>query len=177
MRDDAPSHGTAGRFGHALTKLVDVFAYLGIAGLAVAVALTCADILWRRIVGGAFVDIVDITSLCLVAAASWSIPYAFLHGQHVTVEILADRLPGRLRLVLAMLAAFLAAALLALLLGLGMGSALQAFRYGDASLNLAIPMLVYWAIFLSGLALTLAANLWIGARGGLGAPPSRSEPL
>ncbi|WP_224404929.1 TRAP transporter small permease [Afifella sp. IM 167] len=159
--------------GRALAAVIDGFAFLGIAGLAVAVALTCADILWRRIVGGAFIDIVDVTSLCLVAAASWTIPYAFLHGHHVSVELLADRLPRRVRAGLAVLAALLGAALLAFLFWLGAGSARQAFAYGDTTLNLAIPMIVPWAIFLWGLALSALANLSLAVTGAL---PARARP-
>jgi len=160
--------------GRALGAAVGGFAFLGIAGLGIAVALTCADILWRRIVGGAFIDIVDITSLCLVAAASWTIPYAFLNGHHVTVEIVADRLPARIRARLAVFAALLGAALLAFLFWLGTGSAAQALSYGDRTLNLGIPMIVLWAIFLWGLALSVLANLWLAMSGG---PPAPASPV
>jgi TRAP-type C4-dicarboxylate transport system permease small subunit len=143
-----------------VARFVSAFAYIGIAALIVAIALTVADIVWRRVVGGAFMDINDITKLCLVAAASWSIPYGFVHGTHVSVDLVAEHFPRGLRMALDVAISLTAAALLGFLLWLSWEAAQLRYMYGDVSPNLRIPMILYWGIFLSGLALAVVAALW-----------------
>lgn len=145
--------------GGVLDRLVSLLALCGVATLIVAIALTWADIVWRRVVGGAFVDVVDIIKLCLVAAASFAIPYGFVRGSHVTVDILAERLPGRARLLLDAAVYLGGAALLALLLYLSWFAALQRYAFGDVSQNLRIPMIYYWGLFLCGLGLSVLVTL------------------
>ena len=152
--------------GRPLARFVSAFAYVGIAALVVAIALTCADIVWRRVVGGAFMDINDITKLCLVAAASWSIPYGFIHGTHVSVDLVAERFRRGVQLALEAAISVTAAALLGFLLWLSWEAAQLRYLYGDTSPNLRIPMILYWAILLSGLALAVVAALWRAAIAG-----------
>lgn len=143
-----------------MARFVSAFAYVGIAALIVTIALTVADIVWRRVVGGAFMDINDITKLCLVAAASWSIPYGFVHGTHVTVDLVAEHFPPGLRMALEVAISLTAAALLGFLLWLSWEAAQLRYLYGDVSPNLRIPMILYWGILLSGLVLAVIATLW-----------------
>jgi len=159
--------------GRALDAVVSVAALVGVATLIVAIALTWADIVWRRVVGGAFVDIVDITKLCLTAAASFAIPYGFVRGSHVTVDLVAERLPPRARLWLYALVMLAGAALLALILYLSWFAAWQRYAYGDVSLNLRIPMILYWGLFLAGLALSVAVALERAARSAMAALSAR----
>ncbi|HEX2255372.1 MAG TPA: TRAP transporter small permease subunit [Afifellaceae bacterium] len=119
--------------GRVLDPVVSVAALSGVATLIVAIGLTWADIVWRRVVGGAFVDIVDINKLCLTAAASFAIPYGFVRGSHVTVDLLAERLPPRARPWLDAAVLLSGAALLALILYLYWFAALQRYAFGDMS--------------------------------------------
>lgn len=145
--------------GRWLSACVSFLAHLGVATLLVPIVLTCADILWRRIVGGAFVDTFDITELCLVAAASLSIPYGFTKGTHITVDLLAERFSPDIRTILDTLISFVSAIFLGFLLWLSWQSAAQSYAYGDTSPNLRIPMVYYWSIFLLGLCLATLATL------------------
>lgn len=134
-------------------------ALLGVGTLIVAIVLTCADIFWRRAVGGAFVDTFDITKLCLVAAASLSIPYGFTLGSHITVDLLAERFPEGARRVLDAVVSIVSAVLLGFLFWLTWQGAMLRYAYGDTTLNLQIPLILYWSIFLLGLALAAVAAL------------------
>jgi TRAP-type C4-dicarboxylate transport system permease small subunit len=155
--------------GGVLERIVRLLALAGVATLIVAIALTWADIIWRRVVGGAFVDVVDIIKLCLVAAASFAIPYGFVRGSHVTVDLVAERFPPRARLLLEAVVSMAGAALLGLLLYLSWFAAQQRYAYGDMSLNLRIPMIIYWGLFLCGLALSVAVTLERAVRNALAA--------
>lgn len=151
--------GAAPLSGGPAGRLVSVFGYLGVSTLLVAIALTCGDIVWRRAVGGAFVDTFDITKLCLVAAASWSIPYGFVHGTHVTVDLLVERFPASAQRLLDAGIHGAAAALLALLAWLSWQGLMLHHAYGDTTLNLRLPIVLYRAIFLFGLGLAVVACL------------------
>mgnify|MGYP001190359058 CR=1 FL=1 len=151
------------RPGGALPRLIWVCAVVGVASLIVAILLTSADIVWRRVVGGAFVDTADLTKLCLVTAASVAIPYGFVAGTHVSVDILADRFPRRLQTALEVATSLAAAVLFAVLAWLAWQSAVLHYTYGDTTLNLRIPTVILDGIFLFGLGLSILACLWRAA--------------
>lgn len=148
--------------GHPRTPLewvVDVFGWAGVAALLVPTVLTCADIVWRRAVGGAFMDIFDITQLCLVALASWSIPYGFQHGSHVSVDLLVDRFRPAVRAAFELVIYLGSAALFALLTWFAWDGAVLHWRHGDTTQNIGLPLVWYWAIFLVGMVLTVLVCL------------------
>lgn len=144
----------------AFTRTVDFFGWAGVAALLVPTLLVCADIIWRRAVGGAFVDIFDITQLCLVACAAWTIPYGFIHRTHISMDLLVERLPARVQAALEAIIHLASALLFALLGWLAWHATRLHYGYGDTTQNLGIPVTWYWMIFLIGLALTTLACLW-----------------
>lgn len=141
-------------------RLVDVFAWLGVIALLVPTVLVCADIVWRRAVGGAFMDVFDIGQLALVALASWSIPYGFVHGNHVSVDLLIERLPAAGRNLGDALIHAVCALLFALLTGFAWSALRLHQSYGDTTQNLGLPVIWYWIVFLIGMVLTIAACCW-----------------
>lgn len=143
---------------------VEVFGWAGVAALLVPTLLICADIVWRRVVGGAFMDIFDIAQLGLVAIASWSIPYAFVHGTHVSVGILADRFPPGVQRWLDVLTYLACALLFTLFAVLAWKSTALHYGYGDTTENLELPLVLYWAVFLIGLGLSILSCLWCAWR-------------
>jgi TRAP-type C4-dicarboxylate transport system permease small subunit len=138
---------------HAIERTTAVFAFVGIGLLVIAVGLALADIVWRRLLGGAVVGVIDLTQLCVMAAAFWSIPYAFSTRAHVVVDLLSANLGRRARLWLDALGGVLSLALMALVLYLGWQRALEQWQFGDVSQDLGIPLILYWAFLLSGAAL------------------------
>src|SRR5690606_20240952 len=98
--------------------------------------------------------------MCLVACAAWTIPYAFVHGTHIRMDLLARRLPERVRAALEAIIHLFSALLFALLAWLAWDATKLHYAYQDTTQNLGIPVTWYWAIFLVGLALTILACLW-----------------
>lgn len=137
----------------AIERITAVFAFVGISLLVIAVGLVITDIVWRRVLGGAVIGVIDLTQLCVMAAAFWSIPYAFSTRAHVTVDLLSANLGRRTRLWLDALGGVLSLALMALILYLGWQRAFEQWQYGDVSQDLGIPLILYWAFLLSGTAL------------------------
>lgn len=146
-------------FAAAVDRVSTVLAVLGIAALAGAVAVVVGDVAWRRIGGGSFIGSVDLTQLCVVAAVSWSIPYAFCRGTHVAVDLLGTVLSRRAERILDAIAAAVAMVLVGFLLMLSWRRAMEQWGYGDVSQDLAIPFVIHWSFLLSGLAVSAVACL------------------
>lgn len=136
------------------------FAWAGVAALLVPTLLICADIAWRRVIGGAFMDTFDIAQLGLVMIASWSIPYAFVQGAHVSVGIVADRFPPAAQRWLDLLTNLACTLLFVLLTVLAWRSTALHHSYGDVTENLGLSLLIYWGVFLMGMALSILSCLW-----------------
>ncbi|HEX9647493.1 MAG TPA: TRAP transporter small permease [Alphaproteobacteria bacterium] len=125
--------------------------------LVAAMLLTVVDVALRRPFDIAIKGTVDLTQLLVMAAAWLAIPYAFLTDGHVSVPLLVDRLPARLRAGLAVLAALLGAALLAGIAWYGTAQARLEHGYGEISLTLGIAKHWYWLPLIAGAALSVAA--------------------
>lgn len=154
----APAHAPAP--AGPVAGITEFFAWAGVAALLVPTLLICADIIWRRVVGGAFMDTFDIAQLGLVMIASWTIPYAFVQGAHVSVGIIADRFPRRVQRGLDLITYLVCALLFTLLTVLAWQSAALHHSYGDVTENLGLPLLIYWGVFLVGMVLSILSCLW-----------------
>lgn len=103
---------------NGVERLMAWMAIAGIVMLAGAIALVVVDIVRRRLFGGSVIGVIDITQLCVMAAAFWSIPYAFSKKAHVAVDFLATDKAPRLRMFVALVSALLSLGLLGLILWL-----------------------------------------------------------
>jgi TRAP-type C4-dicarboxylate transport system permease small subunit len=142
---------------NGVERLMAAMAIVGIVMLAGAIVLVVVDIVRRRMLGGSVIGVIDITQLCVMAAAFWSIPYAFSRKAHVAVDFLATDDAPRLRIFVAIVSTLLGLGLLGLILWLASGRAMDTWRSGDISQDLGIPMIWYWGFLLSGLAAGLLA--------------------
>jgi TRAP-type C4-dicarboxylate transport system permease small subunit len=144
-------------------RFIELLAALGVSAYAAAALVTVADIVGRRF-GYAVNGVVDIVQLCVTAGTWFVIPWAFLAGAHVSVELFVERLPARARRALAVLAALLAAATLVLMLRYGWDAFAIQSRLGDRSQQLGIPIAFYWWPLLAGQAACLLALIPVLAR-------------
>lgn len=142
---------------NGVERLMTAMAIVGIVMLAGAIALVVVDIVRRRLFGGSVIGVIDITQLCVMAAAFWSIPFAFSRKAHVAVDFLATDKAPALRMFVAIVSALLSFGLLGLILWLAWGRAMDTLGNGDISQDLGIPMIWYWSVLLSGLAAALLA--------------------
>lgn len=156
MADDAGGAPALGRRGAArvdaaLVTATSVMALIGMFALVGAIVVVVGDIVWRRIGGGSFIGAVDLTQFSVMAAASWSIPYAFATGAHVTVDLLNHVFPRGLRRALDITAHLIGAGVSGFLCWLSFGRAQEIAAFGDASQDLAIPMVWFWGFLVTGL--------------------------
>lgn len=149
---------------HYAERILALVATAGVVVLGFAIVMVVADIVARAALNHSLTGMVDITQLCVMAMAFWSIPYAFIRDGHVGITVATDWLPPRGRALLDALAALAGATFVALIGRYGWEQAMLALDYGDSSQTIGIPMIYYWTALLSGCFLSLLATLLNAAR-------------
>lgn len=147
------------RLDGGLLKLTAAMAIMGICALVVAIAVVVGDIIWRRVGGGSFIGAVDLTQFSVMIAVSWSIPYAFATGSHVTVDLLSKAFTANATRWLDIGASLTGAVISGFLGWLSAGRAWEVWGYGDVSQDLAIPMILFWSFLVSGLTMSVIVCL------------------
>lgn len=150
----------------SLRSLVTLAAVIGVAAYAVAALLTVADIIGRQ-VGYSVPGVVDLVQLFVLGGAWLVIPYAFMTGAHVGVDLLVESLPRPLTNVMRGVAGLAAIALLGVMLYFCYATFQQQVMFDDRSQQLGIPIFYYWVPLLFGVGLSI-----VGV--GLGLMPSPS---
>ncbi|QFU16101.1 TRAP transporter small permease [Microvirga thermotolerans] len=141
---------------HILRGLIAACAVAGVLAYAAAALVTVADIVGRQI-GTPILGVVDLVQLFVVAGAWLVIPYAFLTGAHVGVDLLVESFPKAAERLLRAVASVTAAGLLALMLVYCYDAFQQQLTFGDRSQQLGIPIMWYWVPLLVGTALSIVA--------------------
>lgn len=146
-----------------LRMTITLGAMLGVLAYAAAALLTVADVLGRRI-GLPIVGVVDLVQLFVLSGAWLAIPYAFLVGAHVGVDVLVEAFSSRWQRAVRIVASLVAVGFLSLMLVKCVDSFRQQMLFGDSSQQLGIPIVWYWVPLLIGICLSiLAAALTIVA--------------
>jgi len=146
-------------------KILDpVFRYLalcGAASFAVAACITVVDVVMRKFSGG-IIGTVDYVQLFIVSGAFLAMPYAFRENAHVTLDLVSAFLPPYGEWLLSLATNLLTLAFCILLGFYTTQSALSVLSSSDISMNIGIPMWIYWAPFTLGLvgsAVAMAFNV------------------
>ncbi len=141
-----------------LNKLVDfgTMALIWIGGLLVlgVMLLTIGDIFSRWIFAKGFIGLVDVTQFAVVGFAYLALPRVFWTDANVAIELYDDRLSPRADAALRAFALFLGLGILGLLMWYGWIQAERTQRYGDMSQNIGIPMVGFWVLILTGVAVS-----------------------
>lgn len=128
-----------------------VFGALAAVAIAAMVLLTVADVVLRAAFNRPIHGTYELIELLLACAVFLALPAAFLRDQHIVVDIVdhyAPRaVPGLRRLA--------GIASLAVLVVLGWQATLAAkdtIAFGDVTMDLALPRILYWLPLLAGVA-------------------------
>lgn len=144
-------------FVHAADRLAMGLAVVGAIFLGAAAVATVADVIIRPM-GLGIRGVVDIVQLCVMTGVFLGMPYTFFVEGHVRVELLLETLRPVLRkavLTIVDLAAIAFLVLLSLKTYEGLQSALAR---NDISMNIALPMALFWGPMTLGLALSVVAS-------------------
>lgn len=150
-----------------LTRLVGSVAFIALLGM---VGVTLVDVVLRlisRLPGDPFADIVpaavpgvvDLVQLTLVAVAHLSIAVTFMLGTHVTVDIVANLLPEKVRAVTRRAGWAIGFAFMAGCFYEALGQAQRQYADGVLSATINLPMWWYWLPVVAGTALAAVACL------------------
>jgi TRAP-type C4-dicarboxylate transport system permease small subunit len=102
---------------------------------------------------------VDLVQLFVLGGAWLVIPYAFMTGAHVGVDLVVETLPPAVQRTMRAVASLAACALLGLILMESYKAFQMQILFGDRSQQLGIPILYYWVPLLIGVALSIVAAL------------------
>ncbi|WP_207457387.1 TRAP transporter small permease subunit [Azospirillum sp. SYSU D00513] len=142
----------------SLRALIVGAAVLGVLAYAAAALVTVADVVGRQM-AAPIPGVVDLVQLFVLGGAWLVIPYAFLTGAHVGVDLLVESFPDAVGRGLRAVASVAAAGLLALMLVHCYEAFQQQLMFGDRSQQLGIPIIWYWVPLLAGMALSIIAAL------------------
>jgi TRAP-type C4-dicarboxylate transport system permease small subunit len=140
-----------------LTLLSRFAGYGGALFLASMMLVTVADVILRALFNLPITGAYDLVQLFLVGTVFLSIPEVFLNNENIVVDFV-DHLFGRAAVGCLKVAANLAAFIFLSLLSWHMVQpAFDAFRFGETSPDLSIPMIVHWGLMIAGVVLALPA--------------------
>lgn len=136
-------------------------ALAGTMAFLVAVALTVVDIVIRSVSEHTVPGLTDIVTLCTMIGALLAIPYGFVKGEHVAIDVFVSRLSPGAQRAFAVFAAFLGTVLLSAIAWFGFNQMITEWGYGDRSQSIGIPMIVYWIPLVFGMAVAALTNFWL----------------
>ena len=145
-------------------RLARIAALAGVAALLGAISLTVADIALRGLLGLALIGTLDEVQLCIMATAFLVIPYGFLAGSHVGIEMATDWLPVRMLALVKAATALVSLAFMTAVGWFGLEQAVLQHGYGDVSQTIGIPLIYYWLPLLAGAVLSMLATAVSTAR-------------
>jgi TRAP-type C4-dicarboxylate transport system permease small subunit len=140
------------------TFVARLFGALAATAIAAMVLLTVADVglrgLFNRPIHGTY----ELIELLLACAVFFALPAAFLRDEHVVVDII-DQVAPRAVPLLKRIAGAIAIVVLAVLGWQAAIAARDAVAFGDVTMDLALPRILYWIPLLVGVGCAAVAAL------------------
>jgi TRAP-type C4-dicarboxylate transport system permease small subunit len=131
------------------------------------VLLTVADVSLRALFNRPLHGTFELIELLLAGAFFLALPASFLRDDHIVVDVV-DRTVPRAVPWLRRIAAALAVVLLAVLTWQGARAAYDTWAFGDVTMDLSLPRILYWIPVLAGFACATLAAAWMLVRKGRG---------
>lgn len=137
-----------------------------IAGIALVflMAITVLDIVARNLGLFSLRGTVELSTMAVVLIGFLALPYSFRLGGHIVVDLATTRVKARTNARIDALWLVLAAVLLAGVAWLMWGATLKSYRSNDLSLDLQLPMLVFWLPASVGMSLAPIGCIWAAIR-------------
>ena len=96
-------------------RVSDWFERVGVCGLLLMMAITCADVIGAKVFKQPVYGALDIVMFAQLVAISYATAFALILGRHVAVEFFVILLPARLQAIVDSVISFLGLALFALI--------------------------------------------------------------
>ena len=129
--------------------------------MAAMMLITVADVTLRAAANLPITGTYDLVQLFLVGTIFLSIPEVFQRDENIVIDFI-DHIAARKIIDLLKLVASLAALSFLVVLAWRMiGPAIDAARFHEVSPDLSVPMIVYWALMIAGIMLSLLSAVLI----------------
>ncbi|MFZ7093962.1 TRAP transporter small permease [Primorskyibacter sp. 2E233] len=132
-------------------------ALMGTLAFGLAGLITVTDILLRIFSNTGVNGVVDYVQLFVVSGAFLGMPYTFFEQKHVRVELVLDLLRAKWRRRLWIVTILITLAVVCGLSWYSWKGMLGVVDRGDISMNIALPMWLYWLPMVLGLVLSCVA--------------------
>jgi TRAP-type C4-dicarboxylate transport system permease small subunit len=143
--------------------------------LAAMMLITVADVISRAVANLPIAGTYDLVQLFLVGAIFLSIPEVFLRDENIVIDFIGH-IAKRLVIDILKLVANLAAVIFLLVLSWRMiGPALDSVRFHEVSPDVSVPMIVHWALMLTGIVLALLAAVIVLIESVCQLPPKQAD--
>ena len=119
--------------------------------LFVMMLVIVADVFMRYVFNAPIRGSYDLVGICLVVMVSFGFARVISDHDEILVDLVDAMVPPAVTRLLAHLAGLGSAVVLVFLFWAMAGPAASAYRYGDRSLELGLPMWMVWAVALVGL--------------------------
>jgi TRAP-type transport system small permease protein len=123
--------------------------------LAAMMLITVADVSARSLFNRPITGAYDLVQLFLVGTVFLNIPDVFLRGENIVIDFVDHFFSTQAVRWLKVAASLAALVFLAVLAWKMVQPALDSVRFHEVSLDLSIPMWVYWSLMIGGIVLTL----------------------
>lgn len=134
--------------------------------IAAMMLLTVADVVLRTLFNRPLHGTFELVELLLAGAFFLALPASFLRDDHIVVDVV-DRAAPRAVRSLRRIAGAIAVLLLAVLTWQGARAAYDTWTFGDVTMDLSLPRILYWIPVLAGFACATLAAAWrLVRRGG-----------
>jgi TRAP-type transport system small permease protein len=138
-----------------LTQLARWCSYASALFLVAMMLITVADVTARSLFNRPITGAYDLVQLFLVGTVFLSIPDVFLRGENIVIDFVDHFFSAGAVRWLKVAASLAALIFLTVLAWRMVQPALDSISFHEVSLDLSIPMWVYWSLMIGGIVLTL----------------------
>ena len=132
---------------------------ISMAGLVVMMMTIVCDVFMRFIFNAPITGAYDVVEICLVIAVLYSLGTVILGADEILIDIIDQIAPPGIINLLRRIAALLSAGVLIFIFVSMVTPAIQSHQYGEMRLELNLPVWIFWAIALVGMAGGVLASL------------------
>jgi len=129
--------------------------WVAAAALVILMMVTVLDVFMRYLFNRPIRSSLDTVEVMLLVFVFNGMAAAFFNRRHIVIDLLDSVLGGQMTGVLIRIADFLSVLCLALLVWAMLLPASQAYQYGDAKMELPIPIYILWIVALASMAGTI----------------------
>jgi TRAP-type C4-dicarboxylate transport system permease small subunit len=136
-------------------------------GIAAALILifmmlfTTVAVSMRQFFNTPVLGVVDVMELALVALIFVAMPGVFLRDDNVTVDIVDQFVPRKVRIALRMLGLIISLAFLVMMMVQMLPQAADKWEHGEVTMTLGINRFVHWVPIMFGFATSIIGTVWV----------------